>query len=109
MSRYRLTWTEVAQRGVEGIFDYVAERDNLDTAMALCERLRAAASTLETMPERCRVVPELRVLGTTEFRELILKPFHIPFRLRPGEVVIVGVLDGRRKLDEILLERALNA
>lgn len=63
--------------------------------------------TLSRSPSRARVVPELRELGIREYRELILSPYRVPFRIAGRVVAILGVFDGRRELAELLLKRAL--
>jgi hypothetical protein len=46
-------------------------------------------------------------VGVREYRELILAPYRVFFRLTRRSVDIVGMLDGRRDLEEILLRRYL--
>ena len=59
------------------------------------------------MPARCRVVPELREEGIDAYRELVIRPYRIMFRIHGSEVVLLAVVDGRRDLQELLLERTL--
>ena len=105
---YHIRWTEAALQDVESILAYIATRDDINAATALYVQLIARIDTLDTNPERCRVVPELRELGITEFRELIFRPFRICFRIHDRDLVLVSILDGRRDLDQILIERALD-
>lgn len=42
-----------------------------------------------------------------EYRELIVAPYRILFQIVGQMVAILGVLDGRRDLSELLLTRAL--
>jgi plasmid stabilization system protein ParE len=51
------------------------------------------------------VVPELRVHGITTYREIIVLPYRVIYRVEPGEVWVVAVLDHRRDLDALLQER----
>lgn len=87
--------------------DYIAAQDGLDAAVALHERVRSRTLTLTTHPRRCRIVPELRSLGVMEYRELIIAPYRAFFRIEERRVGIIGVLDGRRELEEMLIQRAL--
>ncbi len=57
------------------------------------------------MPERCRIVPELKEQGILQYRELIVKPWRIIFRIAEKKVYALSVLDSRRNIEEILLER----
>ncbi|HLE68559.1 MAG TPA: type II toxin-antitoxin system RelE/ParE family toxin [Vicinamibacteria bacterium] len=65
-------------------------------------------STLSQSPKRARVVPELKDVGIRDYRELILAPYCIPFRISGKVVAVLGVFDSRRELNELLLKRALD-
>lgn len=101
----RVVWSTAALRDYEAIVDYVSERDGIEFAERLHEKLYPAIGELSLHPERCRVVPELRRLGVTVYRELVVRPYRVPFRIRGRDVVVLAVLDGRRDLEEILLRR----
>ena len=108
MSRsHRVRWTERAVRDVEGILDWVEGDSGLETARAVYGAIESALGTLAEMPVRCRVVAELREHGITAYRELACEPYRIVFRVRGRVVVLLGVFDRRRDLEELLLERAL--
>ncbi len=105
--RYELVWSSIAEADVEGILRYTAIHWSIPQARRLHAKLKARSKTLTRFPLRCRVVPELGELGVLDFRELILTPHRVVFRIHGRQVVIVGVLDGRRDLDELLLARSL--
>ena len=104
---HRVVWTEVAVADLERILDYVVERDGVEHAERLYASLEPAIDGLADHPTRCRWVPELERIGLREHRELIVGPYRVPFRIVGREVVLLGVLDGRRDLEELLLERSL--
>jgi toxin ParE1/3/4 len=56
---------------------------------------------------RGRVVPELRAEGLEMYRELAVSKYRVLFRVRDREVVLLEVLDGRRDLAELLVQRAI--
>ena len=103
MSR-RVVWSEAALRDFEAVIDFVFERDGPESER-LHRKIHPAVGGLATQPERCRIVPELRAIGVSVYRELIVRPYRIPFRIRGRDVVVLGVLDGRRDLEELLLQR----
>lgn len=105
--RYRIIWTEVAITDMEGIVDYVAERDTVPAAERLWNKLDATIGSLATTPTRGRTVPELRSEGLETYREIIVSKYRILFRVRGREVVLLGVLDGRRDLSELLIQRSM--
>ena len=105
--RFRVTWAEVAIADVEGIVDYVAFHDSLAAAEKLYSKLETSIGSLATSPKRGRVVPELRAEGLEMYRELVVSKYRVLFRIRGRDVVLLGVLDGRRDLAELLIQRAM--
>ncbi len=106
--RYSIDWSPVALRDVGEILGYVGLHESLEAAARLFAKISSRIKTLERFPRRCRVVPELKEQGILEYRELILEPYRIFFRLTQKKIGIVGVLDGRRDLEELILQRALD-
>jgi toxin ParE1/3/4 len=104
VSRFTVEWTITARDDLDVIASYIAE-DSVADALAMVERIEARAATLVTQPTRGRLVPELRWHGVTKFQELIERPWRIVYRVEAKRVVVVGVLDGRRSLDDLLLDR----
>lgn len=105
--RYKVVWSRSAIRDLDAIVDYVAADSGVDRALALYERIRDQIDALSRFPRRARIVPELEQIAVGEFREILLRPYRILFRLDGSHVVLVGVLDGRRDLEAILVDRAL--
>lgn len=105
--RLRIIWSESALLDVEGVFDYVALHDDLASAAHVHDLLMSAIDRLSTLPKRCRIVPELKAIGIVDYRELLVGPYRICFRLHGRDLVLVAVLDGRRDLEEVLMDRVL--
>ena len=104
MSRYTVEWAFTARDDLEAIAAYIAE-DSAINALSVVERIEARAETLVTLPMRGRIVPELRWHGVMTFQELIEKPWRLIYRIEAHRVVVVSVLDGRRSLEDLLLDR----
>jgi hypothetical protein len=64
-------------------------------------------ASLAAHPLRGRVVPELKRIGLTTHRELVVAPYHVFCRVDGPVVGIVGVLEGRRNVAELLTVRGL--
>ncbi len=62
---------------------------------------------VQSFPLRGKVVPELRWHGVTTYRQLIEKPWRIIYRVDGWRVWVHAVVDGRRSLEDLLLERFL--
>ncbi len=105
--QFEIVWTRAATVDLDRIFEYVADNSGFERAFALYEKIRGHITTLTTLPRRGRIVPELRDIAVREFRELLIRPYRIIFRLDGRKVVLVGILDGRRDLESILVDRAL--
>jgi len=106
-ARRRLSWAPIAVDDLEGILDYLAAEAGGDTAAEVGSRILSKIETLTRFPERCRVVPELKRIGVRDFRELIVGPYRIFFRIDGSNVGIVGILDGRRDVEEVLAVRGI--
>ena len=104
MSRYTVEWAFTARDDLEAIVFYLAE-DSAINALSVVARIEARAEALVTLPMRGRIVPELRWQGVMTFQELIEKPWRLIYRIEAHRVVVVSVLDGRRNLEDLLLDR----
>jgi toxin ParE1/3/4 len=101
-------WAEVAVRDLEELVAYIAE-DSPANAGRVLGRLERRAATLETAPARGRVVPELARFGMRTWRELVVKPYRLIYRMEGDTVTVLALLDGRRDLEDLLLERLVRS
>ena len=106
-ARFTVQWTQTAVDDLLSIIDYLVDRDGTEAAERLYGQITHVVADLETMPFQCRVVPELDAEGIDGYRELLVGPYRLMFAVRGGEVVLLTVLDGRRDLGELLVDRAL--
>lgn len=104
---FDVIWTRMAVLDLDEILEYIVFERGVDQAHLLYETLRARIASLETMPRRARRVPELREIGLHEYREIIDGPYRLIFRIINQEVVLLGILDRRRDLEELLIQRAI--
>ena len=104
---YEIIWARVAENDLNEIIDYIA-MDSPANALKIFKKIKNKASSLYTMPERCRIVTELKDQGVMQYRELILSPWRIMFRVTRMKVYVLSVLDSRRNIEDILLERFVN-
>jgi addiction module RelE/StbE family toxin len=104
--RFRVQWAEVAVRDLEELLSYVSV-DSEANATRVLERIETRAAALESSPARGRVVPELGHFGMRTWRELVVRPYRLVYRIEGDTVTVLAVLDGRRDLEDVLLERLL--
>ena len=102
----RVVWAKSARRDLESIVAYLADRSP-QAALSVLDRLEARTRSLSTLADRGRVVPELGRLHIEQYRELVSAPYRIVYRVRGPKVLILAVLDARRSLEDVLLERLI--
>ena len=105
---YVVEWAETARDDWHEILDYIILRDPLN-ALKLNDEIQVKANALTHLPQRGRIVPELKFHGVMIYRELLSGPWRLMYRVEGGTVVIVSVLDGRRQLANLLLARFLRS
>ncbi len=105
-SRFRVEWAEAAVRDLDSLAGFLATRSERDAEriVALVER---RAATLESSPTRGRIVPELSRFGMQTWRELIVRPWRVVYRIEGDVVMVLALFDGRRDLEDVLLERLI--
>jgi toxin ParE1/3/4 len=106
--KHRVCWTATARQDLDAIIDYIAA-DSVENALSVLDRIEESARSLELTPERGRIVPELRAADVYQYRELIERPWRILYRIDTARVLVLAVLDGRRDLGSLLLERLLRS
>ena len=104
MADSQVLWTDTARLDLERIVEFIAEESPAN-ALAALERLERRCRSLAALPERGRVVPELRAVDVFTYRELIEGPWRIVYRHDVDRVHVMAVLDSRRELSGLLLER----
>ena len=103
---YKIEWADVAENDLKGIIEYIAE-DSPANALKILKKIKQKASSLYTLPERGRIVPELQDQGILIYRELIIAPWRIIYRISEMKVYVLSVLDARQNVEDILLKRLI--
>ena len=106
IKQYKVEWASVAEVDVKRIIDYIAI-DSPGNALQILERIRQKVSALYTLPERGRIVPELQEQGINIYRELIISPWRIVYRISDTTVYVLSIIDSRQNVEDILLNRFL--
>jgi plasmid stabilization system protein ParE len=102
--QYEVVWSIGASKDLEQIIQYIAT-DNLSNALEILRKIKDKASSPYRLPERGRVVPELQDQGIMKYRELIISPWRLVYRISHKSVYVLSVLDSRRNVEDILLQR----
>lgn len=104
--RFAVELTQGAQDDLAAIHAWLAELRSPDDADALLDRVLEAVARLERYPLRGSVPRELEALGIAEFRQLLLAPYRLIYRVVGETVFVLIIADGRRDM-QTLLERRL--
>jgi toxin ParE1/3/4 len=107
--KYDVQITKSAIEDLYQIYQYVADNDSVANADNLYEKLEARCFSLEKFPDRGNLLKEFQFLSITQFREIHVKPYRIIYEKIDRAVHIHCILDGRRNLQESLLERLIRA
>jgi len=103
---YDVIWSETSERDLTEIVEYIAA-DSPSNAFEIFKEIKEKASRLYTFPERGRIVPELKDQGIVLYRELVVPPWRIIYRLSKKTVYVLSVLDSRQNIEDILLKRLI--
>ena len=101
---YEVVWSNRAVTDFEHMIEYIA-RDGPSNAIQVFKKIKEKASSLYTFPERGRVVPELQAQGVRQYRDLIIAPWRVVYRISERSVYVLCVLDSRQNIEDILLQR----
>ena len=106
MADFQVLWTDAARLDLGRIVEFIAE-ENPANALTVLARMERRCQTLAALPERGRIVPELRAVDILTYRELLEGPWRIVYRYDADRIHVVAVIDARRDLSGLLLERLI--
>ncbi|NQT10610.1 MAG: type II toxin-antitoxin system RelE/ParE family toxin [Desulfobacteraceae bacterium] len=102
--KYKIIWTNVAENDLTEIIEYIS-MDSPQNALKILKKIKQEASNLYTLPERGRIVTELQDQGILQYRELIIPPWRLIYRIAERKIYALSVIDSRRNVEDILLKR----
>ncbi|MDV3257763.1 MAG: type II toxin-antitoxin system RelE/ParE family toxin [Sphingomonas sp.] len=107
MAHYRVVLTAGAERDLDSICAHLELQRGPDAVDEWLDRFDQAIGSLETLPERGSMPPELEALGIRDFRQKQFKPYRIIYRVMEKNVFIMVVAHGSRDFQSLLQERFL--
>ena len=102
--KYKVIWTNVAENDFKKIIDFISI-DSPQNALKILKSIKQKVANLYTLPERDHIVSELQGQGILQYRELIIPPWRLIYRIDERKVYILSVIDSRRNVEDILLVR----
>jgi len=107
MNKYKVFVPSSVEVDIQEIIDYIAE-DNESIAMQILDKLERKINSLKEFPERGRVVPELLNQNISEYKEIIINPWRVIYKVVGSNVYLLTVIDGRRNVQDVLLRKLMN-
>jgi toxin ParE1/3/4 len=104
--QYQVYWSKTAESDLIAIIQFIHDK-NPQAASKVFTNIKDKASNLVLFPEPGRIVPELLAQGIGHYRELIIPPWRVIYRFSDDAVYVLSVLDSRRNLEDVLLERLI--
>ncbi|MDR1786354.1 MAG: type II toxin-antitoxin system RelE/ParE family toxin [Spirochaetaceae bacterium] len=104
---YGVVITGPAEADIAGIVDYIA-LDDVVIAKRILKRLKAKIDSLAAFPGKGHYPPELLAFNIKDYREVTEKPWRIIYKISAAEVHILAVIDSRRNVQEVLIEKLLD-
>jgi len=92
------------KKDIEEIVEYYLE-ERPDYAKKIFELLFERIKSLKYFPNKGRIVPELLEYNINEYRELIESYWRIIYRIDNEIVEIFTVIDSRRNVQDLLVEK----
>jgi len=105
---FDVIWSETSEKDLMCIVEYIAA-DSPPNAFEIFKEIKQKTSNLYTLPDRGRIVPELQDQGIILYRELIVPPWRIIYRISEKAFYVLSVLDSRQNVEDILLRRLISS
>ena len=105
--RYKVIWSNTAEHDLERIIEYIAI-DSPSNALKVLANIKKKSAALYSFPERGRIVPELREFNILQYREIIIDPWRVIYKVTEKKVFVMSALDSRRNIEDVLLDRLVN-
>ena len=105
MKRFNVLVTKSAMDDITELHEYIAKADSPERADLFISKLETAIANFDTAPERGVVPEELRKAGVFKYRQIIVDHYRIFYEITGSTVGATMVVDGRRRLHDILARR----
>jgi plasmid stabilization system protein ParE len=96
-----------AENDLNEIIEYISQ-NNPHTVLTIMEKIIAKIKTLDHFPYRGGYVPELLARNIKDFRQIAEAPWKIYYKIGKNIVNVLAIVDSRRNLKNILINKLLN-
>lgn len=105
MAKFKVSISPLAEGDIRQIAAYLREHGGVDAAVGFITAIESKVDSLEQFPDRGAIPTEIRAMGLRRYRQLLLSPWRIFYRIGHDAVSIILVADGRRDTAALLRER----
>jgi len=102
-----IVWSKDAAEDFEFIVEYTVEHFSIKIAEEAYSRIIKKVEKALDLPNIGKIVPELKEIGLTSYRELIEVPWRIIYRKEEDSIVVISIIDSRRNIEEILYRKII--
>jgi toxin ParE1/3/4 len=102
--KYKVVWANIAESDLKDIIEYISI-DSPQNALKVLKKIKQKTSDLYALPERGRIVPELKDQGILQYREIVIPPWRLIYRIAERKVFVLSLIDSRRNVEDILFKR----
>ncbi len=106
-NHFKVIWSKTAEIDLDCIIEFIAE-DSVQNALSILSKIKTKTSVLASFPNRGRIVSELKEYNILQYREIFFKPWRIIYKIVDNKVYVVSLVDGRRNVEDVLLDRLIN-
>ena len=99
--------SEPALADLLDINDYYLREVSDRVASNIIDGLEAAVNNLADFPDMGSIPKELLSLGIRQYRQVIQNPYRIIYETFADKIVVHAILDGRRDMQSLLVQRIL--
>jgi len=99
--------SEPALADLLDINDYYLVEVSDRVASNIIDSLETAINNLADFPDKGSIPKELLSLGIRQYRQVIEKPYRIIYETLADKIVVHAILDGRRDMQTLLMQRIL--
>jgi toxin ParE1/3/4 len=105
-NHFTVNVNKTAKNDLREIIKYIS-RNNPMNALNIFKKIEDRINTLNHFPERGGYVPELLKNNIKDYKQLIVSPWRIIYKIDKNIVNVLIIIDSRRNTQDILLERLI--
>jgi len=103
-NKYKVFWARSAENDLISIIEFI-HSENPIAAKNILKKIKNKVSNLSSLPNRGRIVLELKDEGILQYKEVIISPWRIIYRISELNVYVLLVIDSRQNVEDILFQR----